>query len=125
MKLTKEYAFDMIEMVGRAVATARQKQVTPETLDGMTPKWLKDLFKGRGKPRHKPGQDEFGLFEGSPWESQYRESDNADLENVIPGVDGFSFTEVERRKLQREWDQYGDAIACQLWELQKIGRAHV
>jgi len=119
MRLTREYAFDMIEMVGKAVVTARKKAVTMRDIDGLVPPWLKDILR-RSRPEPSPGQDEFGLFGESPWAAQYEsDSERTDLASVVPGAEDFQTSPVERKMIQREWDSYGDSIACELWQIQR------
>lgn len=122
MRLTRDYAFDMIEMVGKAISTARMRRVTAKDIEGLAPPWLLEILKRRRPPpeERKPGQDEFGLFQNSPWDDQYQDdSERTDLSSVVPGAQDFQTSPVEEKKFRREWDDYGDAISCRLWEIQR------
>lgn len=119
VRLSRERFFDLIELVGRAVATARQRPVDESWLDDFAPGWLK----GRPKPEPRPespSEDEFGLFDGSPWADRQDDSARTDLDAVAPGADAkFGFSEVERRKARRNRNEYGDSVASALWTLQR------
>lgn len=117
MRLSREQLFDLVELVGKAVSTARQRPVDESWLDEITPGWLR----GRPKPnppQKSPGNDEFGLFDGSPWEAQ-DDSERTDLSTVVPGAEDFAFAEPEKRKARRNKNEFGDSVACQLWEIQR------
>ena len=117
MRLSREQLFDLVELVGKAVSTARQRPVDASWLDEITPGWLR----GRPKPpppRKSPGNDEFGLFNGTPWEAQ-DDSERTDLSTVVPGAEDFAFAEPEKRKARRNKNEFGDDVACRLWEIQR------
>lgn len=111
MRITRDYFFDMVELVGRAITTARQKPADDSWLDGMIPRWMP-----KPKAPPKPAQDEFGLFSGTPW----GDSERTDLSSVVPGAqDDFGFSVVERKEASRNKHDYGDSISCELWEIQR------
>lgn len=115
MRLSREQFYDLVELVGKAVSTARQRPVDEAWLDDILPGWVKRLPKPKRRP---PSQDEFGLFEGSSW-SDDGESERTDLRTVVPGAEDVGFSGPERRKARRNQNEYGDGISCQLWSLQR------
>jgi hypothetical protein len=122
MRLSRDQVFDLIELVGKAVATARQRPVTQDWLDEISPKWLRDIPKPKPNPKaHTPGQDEFGLFDGSPWSSEEADSERTDLSTVVPGAADYNmgFSEVEKKTARRNQREFGDDISCRLWEIQR------
>jgi hypothetical protein len=117
MRLSREHFFDLVELVGKAIATARQRPVDASWVDGISPGWLQ----GRPKPKpplKSPGNDEFGLFNGTPW-AGLEDSERTDLETVAPGAGDFGFAEPEKRKARLTKDDFGDSAARQLWEIQR------
>lgn len=122
MRISRDWLFDLIELVGRAITTARSKPADGAWLDEMGAPWI------RKRPRKKPpepriGQDEYGLFDGTPW-SQDRgnegESERTDLATVVPdSAENFSLQGAEHQKAKRAKHEFGDGIACELWELQR------
>jgi hypothetical protein len=122
MRLTKDYCFDIIELVGKAVSTARMRRVTAKDIESLAPPWLRAILEALRPPppERKPGQDEFGLFEDSPWEGQYQEdSARTDLSSVVRGAEDFQTSPVEEKVFRREWDIFGDSVSCRLWEIQR------
>lgn len=116
MRISREYFFDMVELVGRAITTARLKPADDSWLDDIIPKWMPKLPK---EEIHKPGQDEFGLFSGTPWAST-SDSERTDLSTVVPDAGfNFGFGPTERKTASRNKHDYGDSISCELWELQR------
>jgi len=116
MRISREYFFDMVELVGRAITTARLKPADDSWLDGMIPKWMP---KPPPPEIHKPGQDEFGLFSGTPWAST-SDSERTDLSTIVPSAQAdFGFSPVERKEATRNKRDYGDSISCELWEIQR------
>jgi hypothetical protein len=118
MRISRDYFFDMVELVGKAITTARKKPADESWLDEMLPRWMPRPPKPK-EEIHKPGQDEFGLFTGTDWAST-EDSDRTDLSTIVPdsGVN-FGFGPTERRKASRSKHEYGDSISCELWELQR------
>lgn len=112
MRLSREQVFDLVELVGKAVSTARQRPVDASWLDEISPGWLRRL----PKPE-KPPEDEFGLFEGSSWQSGSPEQ--TDLEAVAPGAGDFGFAEPEKRQARRSQREFGDGVSRQLWDIQR------
>lgn len=128
MRITREYVFDMIELVGKAVQTARKRKAGPEwdmdeQLEIFARKWsLKlDPVDEAIRKEAQAEDDQFGLFAGSDWQ------DSAD-----DGVDGavderenrrqysqYGSEAFEQRRAQRPYDAHGDAVSCRLWELQR------
>lgn len=116
MRISREYFFDMVELVGRAITTARAKPADDSWLDDILPRWMPKPPK---KEIHKPGQDEFGLFQDTPWAAT-EDSERTDLSTIVPDAEaGFGFGPIEKRKASQSKKDYGDSISCELWELQR------
>lgn len=111
MRLSREQLFDLVELIGKAVATARQRPVDASWLDEISPGWVRRL----PEPK-KPPEDEFGLFEGSSWQDG---GAAMDLEAVAPGAEDLGFSEVEKRPARRNQRQFGDDVSCRLWAIQR------
>lgn len=120
MRISREYYFDLVELVGRAITTARSKPADGAWLDELGAPWIRKRPRKK-PPCPKPGQDEFGLFDGTPWsQDEVSESDRTDLATVVPdSAEDFGFQGAERRKAQRAKHEFGDRVACELWELQR------
>ena len=120
MRISREYLFSMIEFVGKAIATARSKPADGAWLDEMGAPWIRK--RPEKKPREPlPGQDEFGLFDGTPWsQDEASDSERTDLATVVPdSAENFGFGPTERQKAARAKHEFGDQISCKLWELQR------
>lgn len=113
MRLSRDQLFDLVELVGKAVSTARQRPPDKSWLDEAAPGWLRKL----PKPKEPP-KDEYGLFEGTPWASG-EESEATDLDTVAPGAGSFGFAEPEKRKARKNQHEFGDFVSCRLWEIQR------
>ena len=113
MRLSRDQVFDLIELVGKAVSTARQRPVDASWLDDVSPGWLRRL----PKPKKPPEGDPWGLFEGSSWEGG--DSERTDLAAVAPGADDFGFAGQEKAQARRNQRDFGDGVSCQLWEIQR------
>lgn len=121
MRISREYLFDMIELVGKAISTARAKPADDAWLDELLPGWIRKRPPPRKNPKaHTAGHDEFGLFDGTPWSSQDDSPERTDLSTVVPGSkDDYGFGPVERKKASRSKHEYGDQVASELWHLQR------
>lgn len=115
MRLSREQFFDLVELVGKAITTARKKPAGEDWLEEISPRWIRD----KNPKAHTPGQDEFGLFDGTPWSSLEDHSARTDLEAVATGAGDFGFSPVERAKADRAKREFGDTVSCQLWEIQR------
>jgi hypothetical protein len=119
MRLSREQFFDLVELVGKAVVTARLKPADDSWLDEMVPGWLRAKKPRRNPKAHTPGQDEFGLLDGTPWSSQEDESERTDLVAVAPGAGDFGFAAVERARAERAKREFGDGVSTELWTIQR------
>jgi regulator of RNase E activity RraB len=89
MRITREYVFDMIELVGKAVQTARKKEAGPE--------WDMDYQIQKFCERH----------ELSP------------LEQAIKESVGIQYEDYDSGKAKRAKHDFGDAVSCELWAIQR------
>jgi len=117
MRITRDYVFDMIDMIGRALTTARMKPATMDfwldPLEGLFgERFEKELENARGT------DDEWGLFAGSPW-NQDEPSSRTDLARIVPGAENFQMSPVEKSLAEKNKHWEGDAISCKLWEIQR------
>lgn len=121
MRISREYLFDMLELVGKAISTARSKPADESWLDELLPGWIRDRKPRKNPKAHTEGHDEFGLFDGTPWSSaEEDDSRRTDLSTVVPGSkDDYGFGPLERKKASRTKHEYGDMIASELWNLQR------
>ncbi len=115
MRISRDYVFDMIDLVGRALTTARKKPASMDfwldPLEGLFGKrFEKELEEAKGT------EDEWGLFEGSTWEEP---SARTDLARVAPGAEDFQMSPVERVKAEKNKNHEGDMLSCRLWEIQR------
>lgn len=115
MRLSREYAFDMIEMVGKALSTARSKPADASWIDGMVPGWLRKKLPPPPPDPAEPPEDEYGLFTESGW----KDSDAGGGAVHAGGDEDLGFSVVEKKKARRNKHKYGDMYSCRLWELQR------
>lgn len=119
MRITREYVFEMIDMIGKAVAGVRNKKiVTAKDLDRLTPDWLKKMIDGLTRRMKKRDEDPWGVMAEAGWKDS-ETSEETDLSTIAAGAESFSESAVEKKFIRREWDQYGDSIGCRLWELDR------
>lgn len=115
MRISRDYVFDMIDLVGRSLTTARKKPATMDfwldPFEGLFgARFEKELEEARGT------EDEWGLFEGSSWKEP---SSRTDLARVAPGAQDFQMSPVEKEKAEKNKHFEGDSISCRLWEIQR------
>ena len=125
MRLTREYAFDMIELVGKAVTTARKKDkdAGPEwDMDAQLQRFI-DRWAIKENPLDKAvresagsGDDQFGLFQDTDWKDN-GEGTVSDQEQERYSEWGSE--EYEQRRARRYRKEFGDAVSCRLWEIQR------
>jgi hypothetical protein len=128
MRITKEYVFDMIEMVGKAVANARAKsdKAGPEwdfwgSVESMVRRWMdeKDPIARKIKAAAEAEDDRWNLetgwkdsaqdsVDGQVAEPQYRET-----------YSEYGSEKFEQRTAKREYKEFGDTVSCRLWKIQR------
>lgn len=89
MRITREYVFDMIELIGKAVQTARKKEAGPE--------WDMDYQIQKFAERH----------ELTPLEAAIKESV------------GINYEDYDRQKAKYAKKDFGDTVSCELWSIQR------
>lgn len=121
MRISREYFFDLTELIGKAIATARSKPADGAWVDEMGAPWIRNRPRKATPKKPQPGQDEYGLFEGTPWSSgRDEDSERTDLSTVVPeSVESFGFGPTERQKARKNKREFGDGIACELWHLDR------
>lgn len=121
MRISRDYFFDLVELVGLAIRTARSKPADGGWLDELGAPWIRRRPHKPPPVERRPGQDEYGLFDGTPWSTESGgDSERTDLASVVPeSREQFGFGPTERQKAARAKYEFGDRIACELWELQR------
>lgn len=93
MRLSRDQFFDLVELIGKAIATGRKKPADES--------WLEErMFQ---KP--EPDQDPYGLLQGTAWASGKGEN--------------FGFAVPEKTRARRTKNAYGDAVAARLWDIDR------
>lgn len=126
MRITKEYVFDMIEMVGKAVTNARAKKgkAGPEwdldqALNGMIRRWMEDQdpLAKRIREAANNEDDRWNLQTG--WVDSQSDGQGSLDDRPRETFSQYGSEKFEQRKAVRGYDQYGDAISCKLWKIQR------
>ncbi len=128
MRITREYFFDLCDLIGKAITTARKKPAGPE--------WNMDEQIGFFMRRHEIDQDklekairEEAQAEDDRWnvfgESGWKDSAQDGQEGAVDASEKrreyskWGSEQFEQRKAQREKNQFGDSVSCRLWELMR------
>lgn len=126
MRISREYFFDLCELVGKAITTATQKEAGPkwdmeEQLECFARRWSLDLDAVDRKIREAHKEDEYGLFEESGWKDSAQDgTDSAvDERENRRAYSRYGSERFEQRKAQRCYNDYGDTVSCHLWELMR------
>jgi hypothetical protein len=126
MRITKEYVFDMIEMVGKAVTNARAKKdkAGPEwdleaSLDCMIRRWMddQDPLAKRIKEAASNEDDRWNLQTG--WVDSQADGQGSLDDGPRETYSEYGSEKFEQRKAKRGYDQYGDQISCKLWKINR------
>jgi hypothetical protein len=126
MRITREYIFDLIELVGKAVVTARKKAAGPEwDLDEQVARFI-DRWRLNRDRIEKAVQEEaaaennhWGLDLGG-WKDSTENGTAGSLDDrPRETYSRWGSEAFEQRRAQREYDFFGDAAACSLWEIQR------
>jgi hypothetical protein len=121
MRLTREYAFDMIELVGKAVSTGRLKEADrtwdlDEQMGLFARRWRLKLDPVEEAVKEADREYSESLFGGTPWAD---EGEGPLSEHPGDKYSEWGSERFEQRRAKREKDSYGDGVACRLWELQR------
>lgn len=128
MRISREYFFDLVELVGKAITTARKKAAGPEwNMDEQLEIFMRrhqidndDLEKAIRKAAARE-DDHWNVFGDSGWKDSAQDGNDGavDERENRQEFSKYGSEAFEQRKCQREKDQFGDGISCQLWELQR------
>lgn len=128
MRLSREYFFDIAELVGKAITTARKKQAGPEwDMDEQIEMFLRrwqieiDPVEKAIREEAKAEDDRWSLFESSGWKDSAQDGQKGavdERENRIE-YSKWGSEKFEQRKAQRYYNDFGDGISCRLWELMR------
>jgi hypothetical protein len=124
-RISREYVFDLLELVGKAVSTARKKAAGPkwdldEQIDLFLRRWSIAPAEIDEYCRKAAEEDEYGLFEGSSWrDSAAGVEGSVDERENRRDYSPWGSEAFEQRKAQRHYDDFGDSVSCSLWELQR------
>ncbi|SRR5579871_1982026 len=128
MRITREYFFDLCELVGKAITTARKKQAGPqwnmdEQLAIFFRKWEIDMDEVDRAIQEsaEAEEDHFGLFEGSGWKDSAEDGRKGPVDEPEKRetYSRWGSEKFEQRKAQRYYDAYGDQVSCRLWQLMR------
>lgn len=103
MRLSREQFFDLVELVGKAIVTARQKPADVSWLAGLAPGWLR-----KKELEEEPKEDVYGLFSGTAW-----------VEDQEKKRSIYEFSVMGRAKVERAKKAYEDSISCELWQIDR------
>lgn len=126
MRITKEYVFDLIEMIGKAVSTARAKKAKAgpewdldESIGRMIHRWMEDRdpLAKRIKEAADNEDDRWGLETG--WVDSQADGQGSLDDRPRETYSEYGSEKFEQRKAVRGYDQYGDAISCKLWQVNR------
>jgi len=122
MRITREYLFDMVELVGTAVATARRRQADDSWLiDDMLDFMIRKYDLTETMVDEEAQKEDWGVVDDSQWKSKDEAStkeERLDLDKngwSVYGAEGF-----EMKKAQKAKDEFGEVVA---WQLRTIQRA--
>lgn len=129
MRLSREYFFDIAELVGKAITTARKKEAGPEwnmdeQLEIFMRRWDIEIDPAIEKAiqnEAKAEDDRWGLFETSGWKDSAqdgREGPIDERENRRQ-YSKYGSEKFEQKKAQRCYNDFGDGVSCNLWELMR------
>lgn len=128
MRLSREYFFDMCELVGKAITTARKKKAGPswdmdEQLEIFFRKWEidRDEVERRIRAEAKEEDDRFGLFEASSWRDSAQDGQMGPIDERENRQEysKYGSEKFEQRKAQKFYNDFGDGVSCRLWELMR------
>lgn len=121
MRITREYLFDMVEMVGKAVATARRRQADDSWLmDDILDMMIRKSELTESMVDEEAQKEDWGVVDDSQWKSKddaQTKEERLDLDKngwSVYGADQF-----EMKKAQKEKDDFGEVVAWQLRSLQR------
>lgn len=127
MRISREYFFDLCELIGKAVTTARKKAAGPEwdmdeQIEILARRWSIDLDEVDRRIREEAEkEDQYGLFGGSDWKDSAQDGvDGAvDERENRREYSSYGSEKFEQRKAQRCYNDFGDGVSCRLWELMR------
>jgi len=128
MRISREYFFDLVELVGKAITTARKKPAGPEwNMEEQLRTFMRrheieedDLDRAVREAADRE-DDRWNVFGESGWKDSAQDGNDGAVD-ARPERKAFSrwgSEAFEQKKCQREKDEFGDGISCQLWELQR------
>jgi len=121
MRITREYVFDMIEMIGKAVATARKRQASDYWLiDNLMDFFVRRYDIAEPMVDEEAQKEDYGLLEGTEWQGQ-NEARNREtrLDLDRNGWSKYGADAYEMKRAQKFKDEFGDCVA---WQLRTISR---
>src|SRR5262249_37320669 len=121
MRISREYFFDLCELIGKAITTARKKAAGPdwdmdEQLEIFFRKWAIDRDEVDRRIREEAAEedDRFGLFGDSGWKDSAQDgTDGAvDERENRREYSKWGSEKFEQRKAQRCYNDFGDGVSC-------------
>jgi hypothetical protein len=124
VRITREYVFDMIEMVGKAITSARAKKdkAGPEwdldgAIDALIHRWMeeRDPLARKIREAAKNEDDRWGLNLGWTDSEPGGGVDDAPREKFSE----WGSEKFEQRRAAACYDDFGDSLSCRLWKIQR------
>lgn len=128
MRISRDYFFDLCELVGKAITTARKKSPGPEwdmdeQLEILGRRWSIDLDAVDRKIREEAGKEEdpYGLFHESGWKDSAQDGQEGavDERENRRSYSPWGSEKFEARKARRAYHDFGDGVSCRLWSLMR------
>lgn len=127
MRISRDYFFDLCELIGKAITTARKKQAGPQwDMEEQIRKFARrheiDTAELDRRIREEAEQeDQFGLFKETGWKDSAHDGREGALEEPKSreAYSRFGSEKFEQRRAQKDYDEYGDSVSCRLWDLDR------
>lgn len=122
MRITREYLFDMVEMVGKAVSTARRRQADDSWLiENMIDFMVRKYDLTETMVDEEVQKEDWGVVDDSEWKPKDEASTRQErLDLDQNGWSIYGADQLEMKKAQKEKDKFGESVA---WQLRSIQRA--
>lgn len=127
MRLSREYFFDLCELVGKAITTARKKAAGPQwDMDEQLEFFMRrhdidqEKLDRAIREEAQTEDDQYNLFHGSEWKDSAQDGQTGSTDSrPREEYSKYGSEKFEQRKAQRSYDEYGDMVSCHLWELMR------
>lgn len=125
MRVTRDWLFDYIELVGKAIAGVRSRRAGPEwdlddLISGFIDRWRmnRDRIERSIEREAQEEDDHWGL--GIDWKDSADDGTSGPLgDRPRKEYSRWGSEAFEQKRAQGYYDDFGDAISCRLWEIQR------